>query len=55
MSENTVLGHYNPNKKLVLVTDASQEGLSAILYHRETDGEQRPIRELAQFKRKRKT
>ena len=39
----TILVHYNPNKKFILATDASQYGLSAILSHVFSDGTEKPI------------
>lgn len=38
-----VLGHYNPNEKLVLACDASMYGLAAILSHKYKDGTEKPI------------
>lgn len=38
-----VLVHFDPNKPLVLATDASCNGLGAVLSHRLADGSDRPI------------
>jgi hypothetical protein len=35
--------HYDPNKKLVLATDASKYGIGAVLSHIEFNGDERPI------------
>lgn len=37
------LVHYNPNYPIKLVTDASDQGIAAVLLHLMPDGEERPI------------
>lgn len=43
IAKDIVLTHYNNNKQLVLVTDAANEGIAAILYQKENNGVEKPI------------
>ena len=43
LTGDQVLIHYDPNKPLVLSTDASAYGVSAVLSHIMPDGSERPI------------
>lgn len=43
MTSNQVLAHLDPNAKLILTVDASQDGLGAILSQIGADGVERPI------------
>lgn len=43
ISQDIILTHFNPRKPTILETDASDDGLSAVLLHREPDGNERPI------------
>ena len=43
LCSETLLVHYNLNKKLILSCDASPYGVGAVLYHVMEDGSERPI------------
>jgi len=43
MKSDRILTHFDPNLPLILATDASQHGISAILSHIYPDGSERPI------------
>ena len=43
LTSDTVLTHYDVNKKLLLATDASPYGVGAVLSHVDENGEERPI------------
>ena len=43
LSAPNFLAHYDPKEQLLLASDASDNGLSAILSHRYRDGSERPI------------
>lgn len=43
LTSSTTLVHYDPDRQLVLATDASDRGLGAVLMHRFADGTERPI------------
>ena len=38
-----ILVHYDPNKEIVVTCDASPKGVGAVLYHKMSDGSERPI------------
>lgn len=41
--KDVTLAHFNPNAKLVLICDASMEGVSAVLAQKEESGRERPV------------
>lgn len=43
IAKDIVLAHYNPNKPVFLVTDASDDGIAAIMFHKEENGQEKPI------------
>ncbi len=43
LTSETVLVHYDPNKELMIATDASPVGVGCVMSHRMADGSERPI------------
>ena len=43
LSADTVLAHFNPKLEIGLACDASETGIGAVLFHRLSDGSERPV------------
>lgn len=43
IAQDIILTRFDPEKPVILITDASSEGISAILYHKEANGTEKPI------------